>query len=125
MGSIRRFGVSIAVLFALALLGAAPALGANHAWIGGAHGSWSSAGNWAGGVPTNGEPGGTIVTFGSGNTSTMDIPGLVVDEIHFTGANDTISGDGTHALGINGSTIVVNIVSDAAGNTLASNLPLA
>jgi fibronectin-binding autotransporter adhesin len=53
----------------------------------------------------------------------MDIVGLVVDQIHFTGANNTING--TTALTINGSNLVQNIVSDADENTLSSTLHVA
>jgi fibronectin-binding autotransporter adhesin len=127
MTSIRRCGTMAALLVALALAAAAPALGATHIWIGPTTGGqWSNAANWSvGGAPTSGESGGTIVQFGAGITSSMNIVGLVVDQIHFTGANNTISGDGTHPLGINGSNVVLNIVSDAGPNTLAANLPLA
>ncbi|HUE28274.1 MAG TPA: autotransporter-associated beta strand repeat-containing protein, partial [Solirubrobacteraceae bacterium] len=123
--SIRRCATLTALLLALALLGAAPAFAATHIWTGPANGQWSNAANWSGGVPTSGEPGGTIVQFGANTTSSMNVASLVVDEIHFTGANNTISGDGTTALGINGTTLVQNIVSDAGGNTLAATLPLA
>ncbi|MFI5005380.1 MAG: autotransporter-associated beta strand repeat-containing protein [Solirubrobacterales bacterium] len=112
------------VLFALALFGAAPALGATHTWIGPTNGTWSNAANWSGGSkPTSGEAGGTIVQFGANTTSSMDIAGLVVDQIHFTGANNTING--ATALTINGSTLVQNIVSEAGGNTLGATLPVA
>lgn len=104
------------------LFGAAPALGATHTWIGPPNGTWSTAGHWVGGVPTSAESGGTVVVFGSGNTSTMDIPGLVVDEIHFTGAGNTISG--STPLGINGNNVIQNIVSASGSNTLATTLPI-
>jgi fibronectin-binding autotransporter adhesin len=124
MTPIRRCGGSIAVLFALALFGAAPALGVTHTWIGPTNGTWSNAANWSGGSkPTSGEPGGTIVQFGANTTSSMDIAGLVVDQIHFTGANNTING--TTALTINGSNLVQNIVADAGGNTLGATLQVA
>jgi autotransporter-associated beta strand protein len=120
---IRHCAISIAVLSALALFGAAPALGSTHIWTGPLNGTWSNAGNWSGGVPVTGEPGGTVVQFGTGTTSSMNIAALVVDQIHFTGANNTITG--TQTLGINGSHLFQNIVSDAAGNTLGTSLPLA
>jgi fibronectin-binding autotransporter adhesin len=123
MMPVRRCGISVAVLLALALFGAAPALGATHAWIGPTNGKWSEAGNWSGGKPTSGEVGGTIVQFAANTTSSMDIVGLVVDQIHFTGANNTING--TTPLTINGSNLVQNIVSDAGGNTLSSTLHVA
>lgn len=122
MTPIRRCSGTLAVLITLALAGAAPALGATHTWIGPVGGVWSNAANWSGGVPTSGELGGTIVQFGANTTSTMDIAGLVVDQIHFTGANNTIAG--TRALSINGSTLTQNIVSDAGGNTLDGRLPI-
>src|SRR5258708_36756839 len=98
-----RFGHSICVCFALALFGAAPALGATHTWIGPTSGAWSNTANWSGGSkPTSGESGGTIVQFGTNTSSSMDIAGLVVDQIHFPGAHNTISG--TTALPLSGST---------------------
>ena len=54
MTPIRRCGTLIAAVCLLALLGAAPALGATHTWIGPAGGKWSTPGNWTGGVPTTG-----------------------------------------------------------------------
>lgn len=121
---IRRCAISIAVVFALALFSAAPALGATHTWIGPTNGEWSEAANWSGASkPTNGESGDTIVQFGSNTTSTMDIAGLVVDQIRFTGANNTING--STALTVNGSNLLQNIVSEAGGNTLGAGLPIA
>ena len=121
MTPIIRCMASVAGILTLALCGAAPALGATHTWIGPSGGAWSNAANWSGASkPTSGEPGGTIVQFGSGTTSTMDVAGLVVDEIHFTGASNTING--STPLTISGSTLVQNIVSEATGNTLGSSL---
>ncbi len=123
MTPIRHCGISIAVLFALVLCGAAPALGATHTWIGPTNGAWSNAANWSGASkPSSGEPGGTIVQFGANTTSSMDIAGLAIDQIHFTGANNTING--TTALTISGSLLVQNIVSEAGGNTLGTTLPV-
>jgi fibronectin-binding autotransporter adhesin len=123
MTPIRRCGISIAVVLALALCGGAPALAATHTWVGASGGVWSNAANWSGASkPTSGEPGGTIVQFPANITSSMDISGLVVDQIHFTGPNSTINGPS--ALTISGSNLVQNIVSDAAGNTLGSTLPV-
>jgi autotransporter-associated beta strand protein len=123
MTPIRRCGTSIAAVWVLAVLGAAPALGATHTWIGPAGGKWSASGNWSGGVPTSGEPGGTIVQFASNTTSTMDIVGLTIDQVHFTGEKNTISG--TTTLSINGSNLFNNVLSEGAENTLASTLPIA
>jgi fibronectin-binding autotransporter adhesin len=50
----------------------------------------------------------------------MDIVGLVVDQIHFTGANNTINGSTT--LTISGSALVQNIVSEGESNTLGATL---
>ena len=119
----RRCAISFALLLAPTLFGAAPALGATHTWIGPANGAWSNPANWSGGKPSNGESGGTIVQFGANTTSSMDISGLVVDQIHFTGNNNTING--TTTLTISGSNLVQNIVSGGSGNTLGSTLPVA
>ncbi len=119
----RRCGISIAVACALALLGTAPALGATHTWIGPSNGLWSNAANWSGASkPTTGESGGTIVQFGANTSSSMDIAGLVVDEIHFTGANNTING--TTTLTVSGAALLNNIVSEGAENTLGATLPV-
>lgn len=123
MTPIRRCGTSIAMVCVLALLGAAPALGATHTWIGPAGGKWSTPGNWSGGVPTNGESGGTIVQFASNTTSTMDIVGLTIDLLRFTGEKNTVSG--TTTLSINGSALFTNVLSEGVENTLASTLPIA
>jgi autotransporter-associated beta strand protein len=121
MSPIRMCGVVLALALALTAYAAAPALGATHTWIGPTNGNWSNAANWSGGSkPTSGEPGGTIVQFGSSTTSNMDIAGLVVDEIHFTGGGNTING--STALTVNGALLVDNVVSEGAGNTLASTL---
>jgi fibronectin-binding autotransporter adhesin len=122
MTPIRRCGASIAATLALALCGASPALGAIHLWIGPTNGTWSTAANWIGGKPTSGEPGGTVIEFGSSSTSTMDIAGLTVDQIDFTGASNTING--STPLTISGSALLQNIVSEAAGNTLSSSLQI-
>ncbi|HTA15028.1 MAG TPA: autotransporter-associated beta strand repeat-containing protein, partial [Solirubrobacteraceae bacterium] len=98
------------LLFAL---GASPALASTHTWTGAVNQNWSVAGNWTGGVPSTGESGGTIVDFPAGSTSTMDISGLVVDQINFTGSGSTISG--STPLGINGAHFTTAI-NDANGN---------
>ena len=95
---------------------------ATHTWQGPANGNWSVAANWNTGVPTSGESGGTIVSFGSNTSSVMNISGLVVDQVLFTGGGNTISGTAT--LGINGPNLTVNIQSDTGSNTLESSLPL-
>ncbi len=122
MTTIRRLAISTAAVALMAVAWAPPALGAVHTWIGPTNGLWSNAANWSGGIPTSGELGGTIVQFNSGTTSTMDISGLSVDEIHFTGSNNTINGSTT--LTVNGATLAQNVVSEGESNTLSASLPL-
>lgn len=123
MRSIRA-GRILAACICPFVLGIAPASAANHTWIGPAGGNWSVAGNWTGGVPTSGEGGGgTIVTFGSNTSSVMNIAGLTVDEIHFTGANNVINGNGT-ALSVKGDVQTNNIVADTGPNTLGATMPI-
>jgi autotransporter-associated beta strand protein len=52
----------------------------------------------------------------------MDIAGLTVDEIRFTGAKNTINGSQT--LTINGATLAQNVVSEGAENTLGASLAI-
>ena len=106
----RKIIGTLVLLFAL---GASPALASTHTWTGAVNQNWSVAGNWTGGVPSTGESGGTIVDFPAGSTSTMDISGLVVDQINFTGSGSTISG--STPLGINGAHFTTAI-NDANGN---------
>ena len=99
-------------------LSASPALASTHVWAGPANGNWSVAANWTGGVPATGESGGTVVSFPAGSTSTMDISGLVVDQITFTGSGSTISG--ATPLGINGGHFITDINDANGGNTIAT-----
>jgi autotransporter-associated beta strand protein len=119
--AIARLLLGLVVLMALS---APSALASTHTWNGPNNGLWSNGANWTGGVPTTGETGGTIVKFTGTSTasSTMDMSGLVVDEIHFTGTNQTIAG--STPLGINGATLVTNIADDAGGNTISVPLAL-
>jgi fibronectin-binding autotransporter adhesin len=106
-------------------LGATPALAATHVWQGPASGGlWSTAANWTNGVPTTSEPGGTIIQFGSSTSTTMNIAGLTVDELHFTGTGDTVLASGSTSLGITGSTLFTNILDAAGGNTVAAPVTL-
>ena len=114
MRSIYRVILGVTLLVAF---NASPAVASVHVWTGAVNTLWSNAGNWSGGVPATGELGGTTVQFGSGTSSTMDIPGLTVDQIHFTGTGNTITG--STPLGVNGSTLVTNILDGSGGNTLA------
>ncbi|HEX2746945.1 MAG TPA: autotransporter-associated beta strand repeat-containing protein, partial [Verrucomicrobiales bacterium] len=100
-----------------------PLEAATHTWTGaGGNSLWSNAANWAGGKPTSSESGGTNVVFGSGTASVCDIVGLTVDQIHFTGGGNTLSG--TTTLGLSGATAFVNILSDTGTNTIAATLPM-
>src|SRR5258706_10891035 len=89
----RSREISFAVLvFSLA---ASPVAAKVHSWVGPSMGGlWSTAANWTNGVPTSNEPevGGTEVVFGSNVQSTDNIAGLVINEIHFTGGGNNVSG---------------------------------
>ena len=107
------------------VFGTNPALAATHVWQGPSSGGlWSNAANWSNGLPTTGEAGGTIVQFGSSTSTTMNIAGLTVDQLHFTGTGDTVLASGSTALGVSGSQLVTNILDDAGGNAVAAPLTL-
>src|SRR6185369_8016774 len=92
---------------------------ATHIWIGPASGGlWNNAANWNGGVPATGEGGGTIVQFDGNISSTDNIAGLIVNEIHFTAGGNTILGAGGVTLGINGLVVLNNLVNDAGTNDI-------
>ena len=115
----------LAVAGALIALGASPALAATHVWQGPASGGlWSNGANWTNGLPTTGEPGGTIVQFNGSTSTTMNIAGLTVDQIHFAGTANTILASGSTALGVSGSVLLNNILDDAGGNSVAAPLTL-
>jgi autotransporter-associated beta strand protein len=110
---------------------------ATHIWTGGdfLHHNlkWSDPLNWSGGVPTTGESGGTVVQVGSflNPQSTDDIPGLVIDELEFTGGGNTIYGASGVTLGLNtlstdgvGGVNPYTILSDGGNNTIAASLPM-
>ncbi len=50
----------------------------------------------------------------------LDIAGLTVDQIRFTGANNAINGSATLTIG--GSTLVQDIVSEGTANALIATL---
>jgi hypothetical protein len=115
----------VSIVFALSSLsGAVTAEASTHTWIGGAGGTWSTSGNWNGGVPTSGEPGGTVVQFGTNSSSNMDLSNLTVDRISFTGSGNTIGSSSGKTLSISSATLGTNIDSAAAGNKTASTLTL-
>ena len=62
--------------------------------------------------------------FGTNTTSTMDIVGLTVDQLWFTGTGNTVNGTAGRTLSVNGSAAQHNIRSDGSGNALAASLPL-
>ena len=119
--------IALACLCTLLFCGSALGAPVVHTWTGGGGNQlWSNAGNWdASGVPVDDPVNGTVVQFGTGTTSTMDINGLIVDEVHFTGASNTINGSGGRVLSLRGTLATNNILADAAGNTFAATLPLA
>jgi len=96
---------------------------ATHIWVGASGGLWNNAANWNGGVPTSGESGGTIVQFNGNISSTDNIAGLVLDELHFTAGGNTIGGSGV-TLGLSGAFLTNNLLNDAGNNTIASSLPV-
>lgn len=112
----------IGTLVLLFVLSASPALASTHTWTGAVNQNWSVAGNWTGGVPVTGESGGTVVSFPAGSTSTMDISGLVVDQIDFTGSGSTISG--STPLGIDGAQFTTDINDANGGNAITEPLAL-
>jgi len=119
-----RLVVAVAVTGCVLAVSAASASANLHTWTGPSGGTWSNAANWSGGVPTSGEAGGTVVKFGTGTTSTMDIVGLTVDQVWFAGTGNTINGLAGRTLFIDGSDAQNNVQSDGTGNTLAATLPL-
>src|SRR6185312_5794455 len=112
---IRKITGTLVLLLALS---ASPALASTHTWTGAVDQNWSTPGNWTGGAPTTGESGGTVVSFPAGSTSTMDISGLVVDQINFTGSGSTIGG--STPLGVNGAHFITDINDANGGNTIAA-----
>ena len=121
----RSIPKCLAVAGALIALGASPALAATHVWQGPASGGlWSNGANWTNGLPTSGEPGGTIVQFNGSTSTTMNIAGLTVDQIHFAGTANTILASGSTALGVSGSVLLNNLLDDAGGNSVAAPLTL-
>ena len=60
--------------------------------------------------------------FDGGTTSTQDIVGLVVDQIHFTADANTISG--TTPLGLSGTVAGDNILNDTGTNSIDDTVPL-
>lgn len=99
---------------------------ATHVWVGPAAGGvWSNAANWTNGVPTTGEANGTIVQFDGNISSTDNIAGLVVNQIHFTAGGNTIFGSGGVTLGLNGTGVTNNFINDAGDNLIDSTLPIA
>ena len=103
---------------------------ATHIWTGADAGKfgflWSVAGNWTGGVPTTGEVGGTIVQFNGGYSSIDNIVGLVIDQLHFAGDENSIAGFGRATLGINqyGASQMNGIVNDTGNNIVQASLPM-
>lgn len=109
----------------LPLFAASSAEAATHLWSGlgdGVH--WSDAANWVGGAPATGEPGGTAVAFAGGVTSTDDIAGLVLDQLHFASGNNTVNGNGSVSLAFSNAVFTVQILNDAGASVLAGTLPI-
>ncbi|HEV8268745.1 MAG TPA: hypothetical protein VGR00_10940, partial [Thermoanaerobaculia bacterium] len=120
-----RSRFAVAFLAAAASLASAPARASTHVWNAAATtGVWSIAGNWsAGGVPTSGEMGGTVVQIGGGVTATDNIAGLVIDRFVFTNGGNTVAGSGV-TLTINTPVFGTNLENVTGSNTIASSLPV-
>lgn len=118
--SMLRQRLACVLLAALCCCGSSFAM--THTFTGAVDASWANGANWTGGKPTSAEAGGTIVEFNTNSTSTADIVGLIVDQIHFKGSGNTING--STPLKIDGSNLSINIQDDAGGNTLSNTLPL-
>ncbi|MES2791685.1 MAG: FG-GAP-like repeat-containing protein [Planctomycetota bacterium] len=91
-------------------------------WTGPAAGGlWSTGANWdqAGAVPDSGDD---IVQFNGGISSTANIVGLSIGQIHFTAGGNTILG--STQLTIDGTGQFNNLVNDAGSSTLDSSLSL-
>ena len=99
------------------------AVPATHTWTDASPSTnnWSDPLNWAGGVPTSGESGGTIVVFAvADQSSTMNIPNLVVDQIKFTATGGTrITLD--FSLTVDADQLNTNIASTAGNNSIVTN----
>jgi autotransporter-associated beta strand protein len=122
---LKSIRTSLVVASLFAALGASPALASTHVWQGPPSGGlWSTAANWTNGLPTTGEPGGTVVEFGGSTSTTMNIAGLTVDQLHFTGTGNTILASGSTPLGVSGSVLLTNILDGAGGNTVAAPITL-
>jgi autotransporter-associated beta strand protein len=108
-------------------------MAAVHTWTGAGPGyNWTTAANWAGGVPASGD----TVIFPAGRpgaTSTNDIADLVLDQVGFSGSNYLVYGNpitltntiyssavrGTNQLSLNLSLATANLLAQAtANNTL-------
>lgn len=117
----RRTMMVLTIFFATILATARPAAAALHVWVGFGDGvSWNDPLNWTGGVPTSNESGGTVVLFVTGTTTTDNIAGLVLDQIHFSGGGNTINGTTTLSFSGAGDAIL----NDSGTNTLGSTLPI-
>ncbi|HEV8267182.1 MAG TPA: autotransporter-associated beta strand repeat-containing protein, partial [Thermoanaerobaculia bacterium] len=113
-------------LFLLFLGASLPLRASVHSWVGPSMGGlWSAAANWTNGVPTSNEMdvGGTEVLFGSNVQSTDNIAGLVINEIHFTGGGNVVSGTTTLSFGTSG-VDGANIISDTGTNSFSSSVPM-
>ena len=101
------------------------AVPASHLWNDlGATNNWSDAGNWTGGIPTNGEVGGTIVVIPINDaTCNQDIAGLVLNKLQFTNAgSSTITLN--KALTISGDIITNNVVNSSGANKITGAFDL-
>jgi autotransporter-associated beta strand protein len=91
---------------------------ATHTWIGNVNNNWSNAGNWTGGAPTSGEPGGTLIVFNSTDSTVIqNIASLKVDKITFA-AGSAITLTLQQDLTLDGSVSPINIEQDSNANSI-------
>jgi fibronectin-binding autotransporter adhesin len=109
--------------FGAALLSSSTLLGATHIWTGPSLGGlWSIPSHWdTGTVPATGEPGGTIVVFGSNIASVQNLPGLVIDRVVLFGSGNAIGGG---ILGLSGAVLSPSVQDFAGGNQFAGDLTI-
>jgi uncharacterized repeat protein (TIGR01451 family) len=98
-----------------------------HVWTGSSGSLWSNSLNWNGGAPAVGE-GNVVLTFpqsAAQKTNVDDIPGLIVQQINFTGAGYDLTGSNPLSLVGGIADTTSSSGTPGATNLIAINLQLA